>query len=352
MTCPVVRVFDSASQISECQWSQLTTNPYESHAWFRANEDYFADTRFLFFCACEGARLRAILPVYDTHSPVYPGSADLLSKRAASLLKRMSFLICGSPLSFVSDVIGDPAMDGILANGLRRYACEHGIDLISFPFARRPLPLNGVATRRSLTDYELDLTGKCLDDYLASFRRKKRKELKRELRRTRLCVREPLEGHEELVAHMREVSAARHGSKAVISAQFYEIVARHMGGTVRTLLAGREGDWRGAVCYFVSGKTLYLFHGGVLGRDFTYFNLTFYEPIRIACELGLTSINYRPGCAKMKLLRGCRGISTMLHCAAVSVRARALLAVMETARRVRALRLAAVPGRASRTTAK
>ena len=152
--------------------------------------------------------------------------------------------------------------------------------------------------------------------------------MKRELRNSPPLFQVPLEGNEELVARFRQISVARHGSRTPTPAKFYEILAGHMGDTARALLAGKEGDWRGALCYFVSGKTLYQFHGGVRDRDFTYFNLGFYEPIRIAYELGLNSINFGPGSSETKMRRGCRKIPLTYCGKPVSKRAPALMALI------------------------
>jgi predicted N-acyltransferase len=192
----------------------------------------------------------------------------------------------------------------------------------------RPPALRGMISRTSYADYQLELARPSIAHYIASLSCSRRNKVRRELKQGGGCVRRPLEGHEEIIARMRQTSALRHNSYVVIPADFYRIVSREMKDSARVILAGRDGDWRGAVSYFVSGDGLYVLHGGARDRDFTHFHLTFYEPIRIASEQGLTRINLRGGSREAKLSRGCREIPTTLFCKPVSARARALFALI------------------------
>jgi len=59
----------------------------------------------------------------------------------------------------------------------------------------------------------------------------------------------------------------------------------------------------------VSGKRGYVKYAGLVARadraDFTYFNLVYYEPIRLGISLGLESIAYGNGAYQAKIRRGC-----------------------------------------------
>lgn len=300
------RVIQGAANVPSEQWSALTDNPYESPGWFRFNERCFPRMRFVYFCAFSGDTLRAVLPAYDRHSPLYYDSLQMVPRTARGLLRWMRFLILGSPTSFCSDVIGR----GSDANGLTKlawsYAADNGFDILSSPF-RRSAPKNRMAyTAGSIVDYDLPITFTSFDGYLRSLRKSRRGEVRREMREPPSVTHVPLAGHEEVMHRLYRHTADRNDAKAEVTPAFYRGLAAALGEQARLALAGDPADPKGALLYLVSKEALWALHCGFADRDLTYFQLTFYEPIRLAAERGLKFINFRPGSDEAKRLRGCR----------------------------------------------
>ena len=338
-----LRLYDRIEEIDRAAWQPLSANPYESHSWFAAMEEQFTDTRFLYFCAVEGERLRAVLPSYDSHAPNAPDSITKLALRSGKrfeslsnrLLRRapLRFLIAGSPHSYVSDIIGDPACDKFLVDAIERHARSSDVDLLSLPFMRRPVTLRGAYTTPCIEDHQLDLSGRSVDDYCASFKNKKTRYTRRkEFRLAPTFTDAPLAGHGELVSRLGHITAQRHGVSDPVPPEFYESLARHLGDDARVLLAGEGDDCRGALAFLIGPDSLSIFHIGVLERDETYFHTCFTNPIRIAYKRGLTQMNYRPSSDKAKRDRGCRAIPTTFYCAPTSSRGRVTMRLLDLIR--------------------
>jgi hypothetical protein len=314
----------SAGEVPAAEWLPLTTNPYESREWFLAQEEFFQDTRFLYFCAMDEGRLVALLPVYDRHSRFYIDSPQLISRRQAEPLRKLRFLISGSPASFASDVIGDPDAATVLAEALATHARHAGIDVVAFPFCRRPPCLPGMIRRPSLIDFWQDLPEPGIEGYLRRFRSKHRYLLRREMKLGMPCQDLPLCGRESLASQFQQLSASRHGA-ASFPPEFYAALGRHFGESFRLLVAGNDKAPHGVLSYFIYGGRLWMLHIGCRERDGTYFRLAFHEPIRLAERLGMKTIHCRPGSAEAKELRGCRGEPLALACLPISWRARVFL---------------------------
>lgn len=302
-------------------------------------EDSFPDTRFRYLCAEDGGELRAVLPVYDRHAPTAPNTLTKLvpptsptrARFAHRILRRLplSVLIAGSPYSYRSDVIGDPACTGPLTDALLELARAQGIDLLSFLYLRRPIRLPGSLTGHCIDDFVLDLPGSAVDDYVASFRRKKtRYQLRRAFRECPELVSRPLSGHGPLLSELGFITASRHGPAEAVPPSLYERLARHLDGSARVLLAGPEGARTAALAIFESGDELDLFHIGVRDRDRTYFDICFTQPIRRAYELGVERVNFRPAGGQAKTLRGCRRVPTHYCILPLTARARGSVRVV------------------------
>lgn len=331
-------VVTSAREIPADEWAALAPNPYESRGWFLAMEEQFPDTNFVYLCAWREGRLAAVLPMYDRYGPLAPGTVTLLTAGVAGGRRRflgrllrhsgLSVLVAGSPYSYFSDVIGDPALDAELRRELLALARSRRVDLVSVPFATRRPPLEGAVCGRSVTHYRLDLPGDTVDDYLATFKSKSRAGRRKELEFEPRPVSEALAGHEQELASLRNVTARRNGSEVMVAPAFYASLAAHMGEGARVLLARRDGACTGAWLYFPSPGGIHASHVGVEGADGTYFGM-FADLVRRAYSAGLPAVEYGPAAAQGKLRRGCRPVETTFHAVPTSLRGKAVIAIVK-----------------------
>jgi hypothetical protein len=322
---PTPQVIQGAANLPAGKWSRLSDNPYENPKWFRFNETCFPRMQFLYFCIFDEAGLQAVLPAYDSHSPLYCDSTQVLPRAAAGLLKGMRFLIAGSPTSFRSEVIGPRRYADALIRFAWSYAAKNKFDLLSFPFLRSRLKHRLACSRRSMVDYNLAVPCGSFDEYLRSLGKKKRGTVRRELRHATPITHLPLAGHEEVMHRLYRLTADKHDAKGAVAVGFYRKLAAAFGGQAQLALAGDPADPKGALVYLLSGEGLWLFHCGVASRDLTYFQLVFYEMIRLAAERGLKVINYRPASDEAKVLRGCRPEQLYFSCLPATTRGRLCL---------------------------
>lgn len=326
------RFFESAAQIHESEWDALASSVYETRRWFLASERYWTATRFSYFAAYRGGELLAVLPLYDRGADLYIGPSQLLFRSATRLGAALDYAIVGSPLTFRSEVIGDESCLAPLLVHAESHFRDANADVIAFPFSRKPLRSPGFVVAPSLVDYDLHLPGKTFDDYLAGLPGHRRHKIRREIRAAASLRFESagLAGNEQLIADFRRLSAARHGNTAELDSRFYESVAANMGAHGRVLLAtsGENGRVLGASSYFDFGGTLWLFHGGCVRERFAYFNLAYYELIRMAYRRGNRRINYRPGGGEAKTSRGCTPLRTFACFKPISARGRVAVRVL------------------------
>jgi len=326
------RLHHSAEDIHESEWDALAGSVYETRRWFLASERYFTATRFSYVAAYRGGELRAVLPVYDRASDLYIGPSQLLFRSSSRIGAALDYAIVGSPLAFESGVIGDDSCLAALLSHAESHFRDAGADIIAFPFSRKPLAPAGFVAAPSLVDYELRLPGNTFDDYLAELPGHRRRKIRREIRAAESLRFEDaaLAGHERAVAEFRRLSAVRHGNTTELDSQFYESVARNMGDRSRVLLVKSDDTGRllGASSYFEFGGALWLFHGGCLRERFAYFNLAYYELIRLAYERGNRRINYRPAGDAVKLSRGCTPVRTFACFKPISSKGRVAVRVL------------------------
>jgi hypothetical protein len=325
-------LYRSAEQIHEAEWDALASSVYETRRWFLASERYWKATCFSYFAAYRGGELLAVLPVYDRAADLYVGPSELLFRSSTRIGSALDYAIVGSPLAFVSGVIGDDScLDRLLVHAESHFR-DARADVIAFPFFRSSVRLPGFVAVPSLVDYDLSLPGSAFDDYLAKLPGHRRRKIRREIR-TAAALRfedADLAGHERAVADFRRLSAVRHGRDAELDSRFYESVAANMGDRSRVLLVTSDEDGRtiGASSYFEFGGAFWLFHGGCLRERFAYFNLAYYELIRMAYERGIRHINYRPGSGAAKKFRGCTPARTVACFKPISARGRVAVRVL------------------------
>jgi hypothetical protein len=339
-----IRVVTDAEQVPERDWNALATSVYQTRGWFLANQRHWSGTGFTYFAAYDGDALRAVLPVFDRPGEFYVGPARLLFGAPSRIASTLEYAIVGSPMSFDSEVIGDGEFLGALVDRARSHLRSGGADIIAFPFCRAPVRRAGIVSRRSVVDFDLALPGDGFDDYLASLSRRRRGEVRREIRAGSSLRFEdrPLAGHEHIVARFRRMAAERHGRFADLEPSFYKLLADSMGERSRVLVAiasdglgecdaaleGEGGRIIGVSCYLEHAGSFYLLHGGAVRDRFAYFNLTFYELMRQAYRRGVRFINFRPASDEAKSNRGCTPVRTVACFEPISARGRAAMAVL------------------------
>ena len=150
------------------------------------------------------------------------------------------------------------------------------------------------------------------EDYLATFRSEKRKQMRRERRRA------AEEGIEFLTLHGTDITPAqlqfafdvhernfhRHGHEPYLNYAFFEEIARTLGDALMVKLAMRHGVPVAAAVFIASPTTLYGRYWGAIG-DFhsLHFETCYHQGIEYCIERGLA--RFEPGTqGEHKIVRG------------------------------------------------
>jgi len=154
------------------------------------------------------------------------------------------------------------------------------------------------------------------DEYTASFGKKRRYAIKREVAAfERAGLRMEVRDATALGLEIAELQAqlrAKYGHPGDVAGvlRSYDRMREHLGRHIRVFVALRGDRAVGFVLVLVDGEHYYTksigFDYTSLGDDFCYFTVLFYEPIRRAIASGIRSIHYGVDSYGAKTARGCR----------------------------------------------
>lgn len=371
-----VRAEPDIRRLDRRRWAAATAGAglYLDYDWLAAGVAAPSDDRLFLLsesgaAACYGVG-RDAFPFYDPVRLLFgeaevaglagglpAAGADELPALAADLRRAAGdrSLVCVAP-GFLCGLAGAPA--GLAAAVLERAraAGAGSVAALHLPPAEAArfgpaLEAAGLAPALVGADCVLDVRWRSLDEYLADPSRRRREQIRREMRRFRAAgLRLEMRGAEAIGPELAELQAnvqRKYGHLPDVAGyrRQHELVASALGERVRLFLARRSGRTVGfTLCYEWDG-VLYTrsigFDYAALGADACYFHVEFYGPIACAAERGLREIHYSMESYEAKVWRGCRvrPLAGYVHVEAAP-RA-ALLRCLELGSRARAARLAA-----------
>jgi predicted N-acyltransferase len=134
-----------------------------------------------------------------------------------------------------------------------------------------------------------------------------------------------LELHELLDVHARRLN----GRPFPFGPEFLPTLSRALGRNLHVLLAARDGQTQGLAVVMTHGTRGYALYPGLIERaersGLVYFNVTYYQAIRLAIDRGLERMAYGNGVYQAKIRRGCSITMTEIHFRPRSGFVRALL---------------------------
>lgn len=302
-----VRIAERVSDLPVNAWEALATSPYVSPAWYRACEKTWPDLRFRYIAAFDGGRLTAVLPIHDRAGRYGMHPIRLYEARLSKWARL--FLRCastGSPLSLIGQAAGDASLQPLLLEAAAGAARALGCDTLVVPCLLQPDAPSAMDVRPSMPEFHLDVPGRGFDDYLAARDKKRRWNIRKELRlvsHLQFDVR-PLADCVEDVARLHAMNRRRYRTQDAAEARFYPALAAEFGDAARAVLAREGGRVVGMSLFLAHRDTLYVMHTGSEQRDLSYFSLCFYEPLRYAYAHGARHIHMRRAAGHGKRLRG------------------------------------------------
>ena len=319
---------EGAVALDPAEWNGLARRGFHLHQWFRAAED--SGWRARHVIAREGPDTRAVIPAYLT-GPETPH--DLHDRWLGPLrgLERIGLglrpvLSVQSPFSLTSDTLGD-------ANALPRAVLAQTFDLLEetatreraravvWPFVDPgDTAVIGVARERGYAVIDAGATARLriwwdsFDEYVASRSKSVRRTIRSDLAALGAAGLET--SHAGFRAQGAEMDALyrlayrrRNGQEARIAPGFFE----RLGGTPETGISAQLTSSGGRTV----GMSVNLAAGSVLDGTFAafapeehggpaYLNDLVYEPIRLACRLGIPALDLGMSALYPKVLRGAR----------------------------------------------
>jgi predicted N-acyltransferase len=358
-----MRVCPRIDDIGEGVWSSMAPahgSYYLGHPWLRCKEGEALTAESLYFAATDGQTALAGLPAYVIRDPatyfffnireLFLGERTLATltarldadrarelREAAAVLSQDGFarppwLVSAAPWGYTSALLrsaeAPPALRSKAAEAVLRAFEDRGAavgaNVLAFPYVPK-----GVDRRfeRQLTDsgyhavpIELDCTlpvrWRSFGDYLDAMSSDRRGAVRKEIRRFEQAGLELAFGDAaDITPDLADLAAQTsvkygHRPNPERLAREFDVWRRHLGPYIRVVLA-RKGaknvgflvlhEWRGR--FFAKEAGFDYCDSGP--STFSYFNVLFYGPLRLAIDEGIREIHYGPGGVETRVARLC-----------------------------------------------
>jgi predicted N-acyltransferase len=318
-----------ATGLDEAEWNGLARRGFHSHRWFRAAED--SGWRARHVVVREGRDARAVLPAYLTCAET---SHDLHDRWLGPLrgLERIGLglrpvLSVQSPFSLTSDTLGDTnALPGaVLAQAfdiLGETAARERAKAVVWPFVDpADDAVIALARERGYAVIDAGATARLriwwdsFDEYVASRSKSVRRTIRADLAALAAAGLEAVSTSDyraraaEMDLLYRDAYRLRNGRDARIPPRYFERLASPPTPRLLAQLTSSAGRLVGMSLNLAAGSvvdgTFAAFAAPEQGRA-AYLNDLVYQPVRLACRLGIPELDLGMSALYPKVLRGAR----------------------------------------------
>jgi uncharacterized protein len=289
------------------------------------------------FAVWEGNSLEAVAlcfleytSQYRTFEECYPITRGIRELGHRLGLNTNPPLVCYSPSSFRSRILFDKSSNqreilNSLSKTMDDFCIRNKVLISSFPYVSQfdgllmnELPTLGYLGSPMEDTYYLDTPWSSFENYLGSLDSNKRRNVRREIRQcadSGVTIQREYELSDlsDELSHLYKNLHQKYnrGRPCPLRAEFFNGLSSYAKGKVRLITARKNGKLAGFCLMLCHNLTLDTFIAGFdynvqTMRDYTYFNLCFHEPIKMAIEEGLKRINFRGASDEAKQRRGFR----------------------------------------------
>jgi predicted N-acyltransferase len=318
-----------AAALNETEWNGLARRGYHLHQWFRAAED--SGWRARHVIVREGLDARAVLPAYLTGAET---PHDLHDRWLGPLrgLERIGLglrpvLSVQSPFSLTSDALGETnALPcAVLAQAfdlLEESAVSERAKAVVWPFVDpADDAVIALARERGYAVIDAGATARLriwwdsFDDYVASRSKSVRRTIRADLAALAAAGLETVStsGYRAQAAEMdalyRDAYRLRNGRGARLAPGYFERLASRPAPAISAQLAASGGRLVGMSLNLAAGSLVDGTFSAFAARERggpAYLNDLVYEPIRLACRLGMPGLDLGMSALYPKVLRGAR----------------------------------------------
>lgn len=324
-----LKVASALRDVDRGAWDELASSSsfYSSTTWLQMIESIeLVNHEPAYHQVWDGDRLVGALPSYRVLKET--STQYSLDTLAGGHWSGRSVLLGGNRRAYVNEWLVDPGLTGerrsevirLLGQALSSRAAETGAEGVLLPFMTHPTMQE--LRREHLAGYpfmivaeaEILLPEPSLDDYLGRMPSDRRREIRREMRRFAdagfTLATERLDECAEEAGLLFGNLERRWGVERTDEAATAFVVehASYLAEASLVFTARREGTLVGFALAFPWGNRLFLRFAGFdyasTEGTFAYFNLTYYEPIKYACEHGFSSVHLGLASLDAKTARG------------------------------------------------
>jgi len=336
----VIRVFNTVDDIGKDSIDAISSDYFFTYGWFKSLEQQkdFRVSPF-YVVAYKNGVLVAFVPCfidlfdhYFSYGPyIVPFMRKLLNIGSRLGLCQKYVLLCYSPFCFRSKVLldensRDPLLLSLIYKKISEISRNERILFSSFLFVSefdvlltKTLKTFGYLRNPCPNTLYFDVQWSRFEDYLASQKNKRRKNIKREIKKFResgLTVdgKSNLEELSERFSVLYANLFRKYNGDGLpyFRSSFFKNLVKFAGDRIKVFTAEKGGEIVAFSLFLRQKDTIDGFMFGFdynsrTNTDFAYFNLTYYEPIRWAIQQkGIRKIFYRLGAENVKLRVGCK----------------------------------------------
>ncbi|MEV4709547.1 GNAT family N-acetyltransferase [Actinoplanes sp. NPDC049316] len=319
-----VREVETLADVAPQDWDRISAGLglYYSHAWLRMLETN-PGARVRYLLASRGGTLLAGLPIQQVRQETL---RNYLPEKHAKVTGGGRWLLVGTRRAYASGVAVDPAVTGpdrlevmrSLVEAAREYATATGHDGVVWMYATTAAAAELVACGARAgfagADAVIQPPPGGVEGYLSSFPSKARREMRREMRVFEAAgyqvTRSPLSECWAEAGALQFNIQRKYGHETTLEAEQASLRNQAAALDAHSLVLGVRADSRltGFLLLYRWAGTLYArvtgFDYDALRRAYEYFNLTYYRPIALLDELGLTQLHLGTGSLDTKIDRG------------------------------------------------
>lgn len=334
-----LRVFNAIDEISEDQIDSISNDFFFTYSWFKTLEEQkdFKISPF-YIAAYNQGKLVAFAPCfvdflnhYFSYSrQVVPFMKKFLKVGSRLGLWKKHVLLCYSPFCFrskilINETFKNATIFASICQKINEICRKEQIQFSSFLFVSD----FDVLLAKTLQNFDyirfpwmdtlyLDVHWPSFEAFLASFKCKIRKDIKRQIRKFNQSglIIEKNPNIEELSERLSVLYANvfrkyNGNNPPPYRVSFFRNLCRYAGDKIKLFTAKKHGE---TVAFSLDLKHKDTVDGFMFGcdynsrtqTDFAYFNLIYYEPIKWAIQEGISKIFYRLAAENVKLRIGCK----------------------------------------------
>ncbi|MBT0159179.1 GNAT family N-acetyltransferase [Candidatus Bathyarchaeota archaeon A05DMB-2] len=332
-----IKVFNFVDEIGKEAIDAIADDGFFTYGWFKTLEASFNIQPF-YLAVYDEDRLLAFAPCfidifehYFVYGPrIIPYMKKILDIGNRLGLCRNRVLLCYSPfcyrtkISFKKNCEEKLVLD-LISKKIDEICKKERIVFSSFLFVSEfDAILNSSLENFGYTKFPwrrtlyLDLTWPNFEAYLQSLPKKIRLTIRREIKKYTAsgATTERLSEFGKLADELSDLNACLlwkydKSSKSLYDASFFRNLNEYVKGKANVFVARKNGELIGYLLSIRHNDVMDCYNCGfkydaLKDKDFRYFNIGYYVPIKWAMEEGIKKIYYRFTAEKIKLKRGCK----------------------------------------------